>query len=404
MIRFLGLISSLIFFIGCCKSPDIPHPNKADIKPIWAQKLTIGSSRYIWNEGLCSIIFNNETVIFNTTLSIENNCEDNRLCGLDVRTGAIKWMFPSDKTQKYNNLFNGKAYLQDNTLFVKSPSLFAHPENEILAIDLINHNLKFKYSLPYNNWDNNCYGNSGYLVWEENTEKSAKIYLMNIENREAEIIINHDHNSGYDIKLSVINVNNTVLTFLEQGFRDTKYGKYICKYDLKNKTLLNRKKIPIEYNGYLLAFKTIYDNTAYFIMGPYICAFNFDNGEMVWNTDINEYPDYHQNDLVVYGDFVFSSGENMYMCLDRNSGKILYKKNVHGCKWICENDGYAYANILGKIHVINMSNGDILDTLVCPEENIDGEGFNMAIKAGFSLNNIYIMSYTTGYCYPKYPW
>jgi hypothetical protein len=94
----------------------------------------------------------------------------------------------------------------------------------------------------------------------------------------------------------------------------------------------------------------------------------------------------------------------MYMALDKSDGKILYRKKDAGFWWVAENKGNIYLNINENIHILDVDTGKTLAKIVCPEKATNGDGFNISAEPSFYDDKMYIMSYTTAYCYPAYPW
>jgi outer membrane protein assembly factor BamB len=360
----------------------------------------------VWNGGVGYPMKYNDDIIFSTTLTYGDNVEDNRLCGLDAKTGEIKWLFPADREQTYNYFFNGPGYLYNDNLLVKSPPLGdKRPNDELLCIDLKTSELKYSYDCPGKDGEAswNCFGYSKYVVWDENMKREAKIYLMDIETGNAEPIVSLTHAIDYEVDLDVIGFSEGRLIYTEKEYNSDMHGNYICKYDIKANELVYRHEVEL-YEGYGFYGNCSDNNTIYAISGPYIMAIDTDSGDTLWSVDINELPNYWLRSVVVCGDKLFAEGHNMHMALDKTSGKILYKKKVAGCWWAVEHKGNIYLNIDENILVLDVNTGEILATLVCPEKMINGDGFNATLLPSFYDDKLYIMSYTTAYCYPAYPW
>lgn len=395
----------VIFFIGCCNTPDKENNLVYNVKPLWSQKLTIGKSLQIWNKGLGTPMLYNDFVIFNTTITFNNTIEDHRLCGLDISTGEIKWMFPSDDSHDYNYYFDGESYIYNNNLLVKSPSVGNRTENEILNINLNNITLNKSTKLLQSDWDKDCFGYSKYAVWVDNFASKAQISKMDIETGVVENIISNDNaNIDFDVVFSIIGIYNDELIYIEQEFNSNTHGRYVCVYDIENNELIYRHKVAINNNNYSLTGTSIDNNVVYLTIGPSILAVNYRNGKIIWQTDINEVPNYYISKTLVCGDNLFVGGGNMYMVMNKDTGEIIYKRKDIGSQWAVEHSGYVYANISEQILIINPATGEILDRIICPEEKVNGDGFNISNVASFHNDCLYVMSYTTAYCYPIYPW
>ena len=192
------------------------------------------------------------------------------------------------------------------------------------------------------------------------------------------------------------------LVYIENDIYNSKNN--VCVLDVFHRDCVKKYKVDFRFEGFSLWGDVIEENIFYGIIGPYIMAINIDDGRLIWHCDMQEPLNYFFSGSLICGNVLFLGGDNMYMAMDKKSGKILYKQKKEGCKWFVENSGYIYANILGQIYILELSSGRELARIICPEEKITGEFFNTGIVASFYGNQLFVMSYTSVYCYPAYPW
>lgn len=102
---------------------------------------------------------------------------------------------------------------------------------------------------------------------------------------------------------------------------------------------------------------------------------------------------------------IFKYGDNKYEALDATTGKRMYVNAKMGTWWAFIDGDYVYLqNRNGEVKILNLYSGKILETLVCPDYETKNVWWNGSIEPTVVDGKFYLMSYTSAYCYPAYPW
>lgn len=415
--RLILGITSIFIIIGCCKAPnDNTNPDNS-IAPIWSTKLTIGTSSTNWSDGLGSPVIYDNIAIFPTTITYNPTelKEDNRLCGLNLENGKIEWMFPKDIDVYYNFNFIGgqgenNSYLYGDSRVIKSPNSYFKEKNEVISINNNTGELNFSIELPSSNYDPYLFGAENFVFVTDRTPNYLKIYRIDVLTRTKEEFINIPQNGDgvyYEHDLFLLGTNKGKLIFLLDDVNMPKKNCYLYTVDINDNSKYNKYDIS-SYRGddiYSFLCNEIEDDIAYLNSGSRITALNVETGNIMWSKDIGEEkPNTAIINYTICGDVMFLRDTQVLIGMNKRTGAILYSIKQDGGTWTTSYKGYVYVCVLQEIWIVDPNTGSVEAKIICPEDTAGGDGFDSHIFPTFKDNKMYIMSYTSAYCYPTYPW
>ena len=404
---------------GCSFTPIIPQGTVEGIQPIWGTKLPGKAGNY--NLGLVGLPIYNGNVLFHSTYfsSFSNNVmkEDNRIHGLDVETGEVKWTFPAEYSNLNSMCFDAVPYIFNNYLVTKMGKLGLFLETDkLLCINLDTHQLVWQKSMPSSisfTTSDDIVGKGQLfyfvqetlfesLIYEGNTLTGDTTLLLSIK---PEAPLNNVEISSKQLLYTTDGGNDILVfgTYENDYYSSSVPYRYFCiAFDIKSKTIIFKKEIQ-QNEKYLLGQFEIIDNKVYMTSGRLATCLDLNTGDILWQFFSNEEYNYVAPRLSISDGVVFLYGENRFIGLDALSGKKLYQGNTQ-CGKGCASNGYAY--IIGrdtKLYIIDIHNGSILHTITCPEKVTTGTGFVSGGIPQVHGDKLFVFGNYHAYCYDAIP-
>jgi outer membrane protein assembly factor BamB len=420
------LLHCLILFIigiltqGCTFTPYVPQQLSVDgIQPIWGTKLP--GKAGIYNLGLIGLPIYDGNVIFHSTYfsSFSNNVmkEDNRIHGLDVKTGEVKWTFPTEYSSTNSMCFWGVPYIFNEYMVVKMWSNFIFLDTDkLLCINLNTHQEVWQRSLPNyisSTSTGDVVGKDHFFYFVQESKFESLIYKGNIVTGDTTLLLqlkpeaplNCIEVSG-DQRFYTTDEGRDLLIFglYEHDYysSDTPYKTYCCVFDIESGKVLIKKLIT-RNDGYLLGQFEIVDNRVYMTCGRVATCLDLKTGDIIWQFFSDEYYNYAAPRLSISDGVVFLSGENRFIGLNALTGSKLYQGDLQ-CGNSTADKGFVY--VMGRdvrLHILNIHNGYELHVITCPERVITGTGFVSGGKPQVHGDKLFVWGNYHAYCYDAIP-
>lgn len=398
---------NLIFIItlfGCCnKAPN--KNNDEQPKPIWTTRIIGDNTKYIYNQGLKNAPIYDNSIIFSTTITSNNQLEDNRLCGLDLDNGNIRWMFPHDKTTTYDYTFDNKGHIYNNYIVTRS-RCFRNSIEKIVCIDLNNNNIYWEKEYPtastYLCSDIIGINDKAYYSIQE--KESLSLWIVDV--------INDIHTKIYNIPVEEyldgdLMIYEDKLLFITMKDINVISSAKLNIYSLSTNKIVNKITIPVNPDGSFGANNSfIVNNKVYYNSGNSLFCADIVSGKIVWEEHITKTVDYVCTDIYLYEDKILHFGNRLFKAHNIDTGEEIFENSYEntGITWAFYNNNYLYMNLYGiDVIVIDANSGVVVAKLICPLER--GEKGEFHHQPGRVLDNkLYLLSNTSVYCYPTYPW
>ena len=101
------LSCALVVLCSCCKT----QRGQGSLRPEWSARIPTYDSPEIFYPGILNLPKSGDIMVLPTTIYDGGFMwEDNRLCGMDLKTGEVKWYFPSDLDNRRYCHFDSKGY------------------------------------------------------------------------------------------------------------------------------------------------------------------------------------------------------------------------------------------------------------------------------------------------------
>lgn len=420
MIRFLNKLilislSSLFLISANCSRNDGPEKGSVlGVDPIWATKIC--PSGGIYNRGLLGHPQYKGNLLFHTTLKQTGMDEDNRLCALDVETGELKWMFPSDPNVVYNKQFAGRGYIHENRMIVKSVSQADRPE-ELICFDLDTREVLWTrdfYHLKENMvTDVIGFGRTVYFAqFQQPPNQMALIYSADIFTGDTVRIFKVSPTEKYPKslprgKLMLIDTETDspkliFFTFETKDSENNEFHNFLNILDLNTCALIKKIELEHTHNVTVSTGTLLLDRRVYFSLSSYTYCIDVDSGDIVWRTTDSN-PQAWASQMTYSNGVIFMCGPNDYVAFDVETGKELYSKFVGGY-WAYAHGDYVYYHVReGYIYILELKTGKSVNKLTVPETPPHNT-YNVACPPTIYGDRLYVMSHSTAYCYPVYPW
>ncbi len=390
-IIIISIVSILL--CSCCKTEN----KQGLISPEWSAVIPTHDSPEIFCPGLVNLPKSGNIMVVPTTIYDEGfMAEDNRLCGIDIMTGDVKWFFPSDLEKRHYCDFDSKGYLHNNKLIFQYEAnqredIFTRP---IVCLDVM----------------------TGKLIWQKDSRSSGAIkpvigsnndcYFVQDSCRVCKVNMDSDHISEfYYTGDDLLQINDFVLydnclvlsCFSDSIVEEYKFETYVIIVDKTTGNEIFRKYIgrsPVGAHSY------INDNTLYSNVDRTMMAIDIETGNIIWERyDICAYA---CQDVLFYNDILMKCAVNATIGYDKNTGDVKYLFDDYGSYYVTQQGRYAYfLNRKDKVDIIEIETGKKLGQIICPNNN--RYGFLGPYPTIYD-NKLYIIGNNTLYRYPTYPW
>lgn len=360
--------------ISSCGKPDIPFP-KGPL-PEWEVQIPTKKADVISWLGLYDIYKYGDILVAHTSFYTDPAAEDNRLCGINEKTGEVEWFFPADTTKRYDYLFDSKAYQYKNLLFFKYSDNDPRPlkRTYTTCFDIVTQKETWKIEdnasgehIVYG-VDNKCYFSNS----------SDELYCMNLDDLSMTKIFESDTTSISDMIVSKDN-KYIIISHYRTVVADNKNYYYVKAFitvlDSENNSLVLNKEISPSGYYYLSLSPTLfeYEGIVYVNINTYIAALNIQKNYIVWE----RYDDgmYMKRDMNNYNDIIFKSGINAISGYNSKTGERMYFHDFFGTMYSNCYGRFQYAIDSGlNLRIFDIETGKTL-SIVKPKYKYRGDYF-----------------------------
>ena len=408
-----SILSTISFFLlfllcSCCKNQD----KHTVIAPVWEIRIPVEASQEIFYDGLCDLPLYNDWIIAHTTVADEGLFrEDNRLCAVNMKTKQIDWYFPENLDEHKYSFFNGRSYLYENKLIFR----FEHdtriePNRTTVCLDLRNQKILWsqKEETKERNGSNyHVIGHDGVAYFVQNEKE---LCCFNCRTDLCSILWQTDTLNLHNIIFC--SDNNNLLIFANYPYKEGEsflFKNYVFIFDLKTNQIKYEKQIsPAKgsFSNNFVASGIENNDVLYIGIDRYLTALNWREDRLLWEReDAVDVESYNKQDYYVYHNTLMTCCVNATLGYDISTGAIKYYYNNYGSQYATFDGPYAYmVRMNGKMEIIEVETGKILDTVVSPEYNNTNGGFFGSYPT-LHGDKLYIMGDRNSlFCYPKYPW
>lgn len=379
--KLVYITAGLIFFACTSHEPknvDLFHRTNDEFELVWATKLP--GKAGIYNDGLIGLPRYNDIIIFHSTYFTNQKEEDNRIHGLNMITGNIKWTFPEIYDKENPMSFWGVPVIHENLLITKMNARGNQTKHDrIICLNLDTREIVWKITLPesislYCTPDLVSYNDKFYFY--QRSAKRSYIFEGNIYTGDTCRIftypcLQNDLIGEISTNVSLMWINNHTPYLLFSGKKIDHEQKIKLSwnvFDIRNKQIkVSTEIIPDE--DHKIGQASIAGSKAVLTCGRNVYCYDLITNTLTWHITSSKIWNYMTPAIHLSDTVAFMYGDNMYLGVNINTGQKLYEK-----KFECAN-----ANILNK-HVI----------LICRAGNLNQiDKFSGEKKITYSISNLF---------------
>ena len=322
--------------------------------------------------------------------------EDNRVCGMVLNTGKVKWYFPSNMDDRQYCYFNSQGYEYNGKLVFQYET---NQRDDISLRSTVCLDIKTGSVL----WDRKC---KSYYEIKPVIGSGTDCFFVQDNCRIFRVDMNNDQISEFyytgddGLQINDLRLCNDLMViscFSESEVEEFQDETYVIIVDMETGTEIFRKylgRYPVPAHSFLEG-NIIYSNLERKIM-----AIDMKTGDIIW--EHYELCTYGFQDLCIYDDVLMSCCVNATIGYDKKTGEILYLFDDYGSYYVTQAGKYAYfINRENKLDIIDIETGKRLDYVKCPEK---GWSNFWGPYPTIYDNKLYIIGNNTLYRYPTYPW
>ena len=413
----ISVIALVLMGYACCK----PQDKQDGLQPNWEINIPTGSSDDIFYDGLQNLHFYNDWIIAHTTVADDGIFrEDNRLCAINVKTEKVDWYFPANIEEKGYAHFGGKGYLYRNKLFfryIKDYKETSESNLTTVCLDLNSQKVVWENTEDRDlSQRGRGLGNGVSVVGVDNrcffVQNEKELYCYNLNNDSCEKIFAYDGDEQFIGSLLLDENKDLLILFCYDFQKDEedysfKNNIHILRLNSFNEIYVKGISPPKgSYSNHFGATGVEKNGVIYVGIDRYLAALDWQNDKLLWEReDEVEVESYVKQDLYVRNQTLITCCVNATLGYDISTGSIKYYYNNHGSHHATFDGPYAYmARMNGKMEIIEVETGKILDTVVSPGYNNTNGGFFGSYPT-LHGDKLYIMGDRNSlFCYPKYPW
>jgi len=389
LIRTINLLVCGILLCSCCKI----QYEKGSLSPEWSAKIPTFESQEIFYDGLPNLPKEDKIIVAHTSVFDGGFMrEDNRLCGMDLNTGEVKWYFPADLSTRYFFAYEANGYLHNGKI------LFQYQK------DCRTFDAQYDYSTA-------CLDiNTGEIIWE----KTGRIGKETVR-RNRDIVGNGSicyfvQDSSKVFQVDIINNQVDELCDVYPFQIDRiKYCEGVivlsCRHSamvsaiIINPTTKEIHTFSINSNSGCPPYCFLENGILYANDDRYITAIDTKINKNLWER--NDMFAYGVEDIIIYNNTLMKCACNALIGYDKKNGDIIYYYDNYGSVHTSKDGRYAYLlNSRNIVDIINIETGEKLDYIVCPNRSV---GFFGSYPMIYD-DKLYIIGDNTLYRYPTYPW
>lgn len=383
----------LLLLCSCCKT----QRGQGSLRPEWSARIPTYESQEIFCDGLINLPKSGDIMVVPTTIHDGGFMwEDNRLCGMDLKTGEVKWYFPSDLDNRRYCRFDAKGYEYHGKLVFQYET--NHNENislrSTVCIDAKTGSILWERECKayYNNKPAIGFGKDCYFV-----QDTCRICSVDMSND----CISEIYYTGDNLlQISDFQLYDDYLVL------SCRSDSVIEKYQVDTYVIIIDRTTGSEvFKKYLgqssVAARNYLDNDTLFAnLDRTIMAIDLKTGEKIWER--YDMCAYSCQDVLFYNDILMKCAINATIGYDRKTGEVKYLFDNYGSYFVTQAGKYAYfINRKNKIDILDIETGERLDYIECPEK---GWSNFWGPYPTIYDDKLYIIGNNTLYRYPTYPW
>lgn len=318
MARISIIASSLVSLMLC--SCYKMQQEQGSLQPDWSAMIPTLESQEIFCAGILNLPKSGDIMVVPTTIYDGGFMwEDNRLCGMDLKTGEVKWYFPSDLDNRRYCRFDSKGYEYQGKL------VFQYATN-------YNEDIRFRSTV--------CLEvNTGSLLWRRDFKSEydsirptvgceKDCYFVQDSCRICKVDMSNDQISElYYTGDDLLHINDILLSndYLVVSCRsdsvvdESLYDTYVIIIDRITGSEIFKKYLgecSVPSHSYLDG-NSIYSNLDRTMM-----ATNFKTGEIIWER--YDMCAYSCQDVLFYNDVLMKCAVNATIGYNKKTGDIRY--------------------------------------------------------------------------------
>ena len=396
MARTSNTIISLVSLLlcSCCKM----QYEQGSLQPEWSAVIPTYESAEIFCNGILNFPKSGDIMVVPTTIYDGGiRWEDNRLCGMDVNTGEVKWYFPSDiENRRYSDFdamgyeYQGKVVFQYETNHNESYRLRSTVCLDVQSGEALwekeGTNLSVTIS-PVVGKDDECYF----------IQDSCKICKVDMQSNQISELYYTGDDELFINDIRLYDGRMVVSCCSDSTVEECKWEDYVVIIDVKTgqellKKYLGRKSV--------VSFSFLENDILYSNVDRTMMAIDVKTGETIWER--YDMCAYACQDVLFYNDVLMKCAVNATIGYDKKTGEVKYLFDNYGSECVTQEGKYAYfINRKGKLDILDIETGTKLDYVVCPEKGFSD--FRMPYPTIYD-DKLYIIGNNTLYRYPTYPW
>lgn len=322
--------------------------------------------------------------------------EDNRVCGMELNTGKVKWYFPSNMDDRQYCYFNSKGYEYNGKLVFQYET---NQRDDISLRSTVCLDIKTGSVL----WDRKC---KSYYEIKPVIGSGTDCFFVQDNCRIFRVDMNNDQISEFyytgddGLQINDLRLCNDLMViscFSESEVEEYQDEIYVVIINKTTGAEVLRKSLglsSVPSHSYLNG-EILYSNLDRTIM-----AIDLKTGEIIWER--YDMCAYVCQDILFYNDILMKCAVNATIGYDRKTGEVKYLFDNYGSYHVTQAGRYAYfVNRENKLDIIDIETGKRLDYVKCPEK---GWSNFWGPYPTIYDNKLYIIGNNTLYRYPTYPW
>jgi len=394
MVRTSIIISIVsLLLCSCCKS----QHEQGSLRPEWSARIPTYESQEIFCSGILNLPKSGNIMVVPTTIYDGGIMhEDNRVCGMELNTGKVKWYFPSNMDDRQYCYFNSKGYEYNGKLVFQYET---NQRDDISLRSTVCLDIKTGSVL----WDRNC---KSYYEIKPVIGSGTDCFFVQDNCRIFRVDMNNDQISEFyytgddGLQINDLRLCNDLMViscFSESEVEEYQDEIYVVIINKTTGAEVLRKSLglsSVPSHSYLNG-EILYSNLDRTIM-----AIDLKTGEIIWER--YDMCAYVCQDILFYNDILMKCAVNATIGYDRKTGEVKYLFDNYGSYHVTQAGKYAYfINRKNIIDILDIETGERLDYIECPEK---GWSNFWGPYPTIYDDKLYIIGNNTLYRYPTYPW
>lgn len=386
----------ILTFVSCCKS----HDETVGPKLLWSVDLPRFDSPGVLWQGERIMPIYSDIIVAHTTMHDDWDepwtIADNRLCGINLITKSVEWLYPKTEAISMDIVFNHIGYSCGRLFVVKYLETNENGDvrsyyTSTAAVDIVTGEERWRYREQTEEIASFFRGvvgdgNKCYFI-----NDGQRVYMTDIQSGETELLY-----SAGEMKISnsPFFIENNLMAIIQSSWEDPTYSELVVVNPI-TKTIIKRTVMPKvkEINDRCIGAINN-GNTIYGYIAEYNFAYDIDNEKKLWECWTPGCD--NAMDLLLRDGILYKAGDSWTYALDAKTGNPLYDYPELGADRVTIDDGKVYfVASYGTLYIMNLKDGRILSATECP-------GYGTYFFGSYPTiydNKLYIMGGTQLHCY-----